>query len=139
MYHDGTGKLCGEIIRKIDFNQNKDPNYKKEGYRLFERIYQGDTLEADISKGKISLKNEVGSFQEGRTFVKVLTFTELKQYFNGKKDQITIYFGNLLKANYNKDDSFYISNMQQYNLRKVILTSLGIIKYRSQILKNKEI
>ena len=139
LYHDKTGKLCGEIIRKINFNRNKVPNYQNKGYRLFERIYQGDTLEVDISEDKISLKNKVGSFRGNRTFVKVLTFTESNQYFNGKKDQIQIFFGNLLKANYKQDDSFYISSMQQYNLRKVILTSLGIIKYRSQILKNKEV
>ncbi|WP_374128659.1 hypothetical protein [Candidatus Endomicrobiellum agilis] len=96
-------------------------------------------MEADISEDKISLKNKVGSFRGNRTFVKVLTFTESDRYSNGKKDQIRIFFGNLLKANYNKDDSFCISSMQQYNLRKVILTSLGIIKYRSQILKNKEV
>jgi hypothetical protein len=31
------GKLCGEIMRKIDFNKNKISNYQKEGYTLFER------------------------------------------------------------------------------------------------------
>ena len=56
LYHDKNGKLCGEIIRKIDFNKNKIPNYKNEGYSLLERIYQGDTLETDINENKYSLK-----------------------------------------------------------------------------------
>jgi CRISPR-associated endonuclease Csn1 len=136
LYHDKTGKLCGEIIRKIDFNKNKIPNYQKGGYALFERIYRSDTLEADISEDKISLKNKTGSVLDSRTFVKVKKFTELSAYSDGKKDQIQIFFGNLLKSNYK--DSFCISSMQKYNVRKVILTSLGIIKYRSQILKNRE-
>jgi CRISPR-associated endonuclease Csn1 len=42
------GKLCGEIIRKIDFNKNKISNYLKEVYTLFERIYLSDTLETNI-------------------------------------------------------------------------------------------
>ncbi len=138
LYYNEKGKLCGEIIRKIDFNKNKIPNYQKGGYTLFERIYQSDTLEADISEDKISLKNKTGSVLDNRTFVKVLTFTESNAYSDDKKDKIQIFFGNLLKSNYKQDDSFYISSMQKYNVRKVILTSLGIIKYRSQILKDRE-
>jgi CRISPR-associated endonuclease Csn1 len=139
LYHDNNGKLCGEVIRKIDFNRNRVPNYKKEGYILLERIYQGDTLEVDISDDKISLKNKVGSAPYKRTFVKVLTFTESDRYLKNKRDQIQIFFCNLLKSTLKHDDSFYVSSMQKYNARKVILTSLGIIKYRSKILKNKEI
>lgn len=138
LYHDKNGKLCGEIIRKIDFNKNKIPNYKNEGYNLLERIYQGDTLETDINENKYSLKNKVGSAPSSRTFVKVSTFTEMGRYFDGKKDQIRIFFCNLLKSENSQDDSFSISSMQNYNIRKVILTPLGFIKYRSKILRNKE-
>jgi CRISPR-associated endonuclease Csn1 len=137
LYHDETGKLCGEIIRKIDFNTKKVPIYKKEGHVLLERIYQGDTLEADICEDKISLKNKTGSAPDNRTFVKVLTFTECVNYPKDK-DAIQIYFCNLLKSKYDQDDSFRISTMQKYNIRKVILTPLGFIKYYSRILKNKE-
>ena len=70
--------------------------------------------------------------------MKVSTFTERDTYFDGKKDQIRIFFCNLLKSENTKDDSFTISSMQNYNIRKVILTPLGFIKYRSKILKNKE-
>ncbi|GHT04348.1 hypothetical protein AGMMS5026_10420 [Endomicrobiia bacterium] len=135
LYYDKTGKLCGEIIRKVNFNRNK-PNYQKEGYTLFERIYQSDILEVDTSEDRISLKNKTGSAPSDRTFIKVNTFTEVNAYFDGKRDKIRIFFGNLLKSSF-KNDSFFISSMQKYNVRKVILTSLGIIKYRSQILKNK--
>nr|BAV59344.1 CRISPR-associated protein Cas9 [Candidatus Endomicrobium sp. MdMp-027] len=138
LYHDKMGKLCGEIIRKIDFNKNEPPNYKKEGYVLLERIYQGDTLETDISKDKNSLRSKISSAPNNRTFVKVLTFTEVGDYFKDKKDDIQIYIGNLLKSKYNQDDSFRISSMQKFNIRKVTLTPLGFIKYRSRILKNKE-
>ncbi|MDR3048931.1 MAG: type II CRISPR RNA-guided endonuclease Cas9 [Elusimicrobiota bacterium] len=138
LYHDNQGKLCGEIIRKIEFNQNQIPDYKKDGYALLERIYQGDILEVDMCNDKSSLMNKTGSSPESRTFVKVLTFTESDSYFENKKDQIQIYFGNILKSKYSQDDSFYISSMQKYNVRKVILTSLGIIKYRSQILRTIE-
>ncbi|GHT22531.1 hypothetical protein AGMMS49953_01530 [Endomicrobiia bacterium] len=86
------------------------------------------------------MKNKTGSAPSDRTFIKVKTFTELNAYFDGKRDKIQIFFGNLLKSSSSfKDDSFFISSMQKYNVRKVILTSLGIIKYRSQILKNKEV
>ncbi|GMO65543.1 MAG: hypothetical protein Nk1A_2990 [Endomicrobiia bacterium] len=127
LYHDKNGKLCGEIIRKIDFNKNKIPNYKNERYNLLEGIYQGNTLETDINENKHSLKNEGGPAPSGRTFVKVLIFTEIGKYFEGKKYQIRIFFSNILKSEHNQEDSFSISSMQNYNIRKVILTPLGFI------------
>lgn len=139
LYYDDTGKLCGENIRKINAMQNKQPEYKKNGYSLLERIYQGDILELDKSNDKISLINATNSAPKNRVFVKIKTFTEAEDYFTkNNKDRIQIQFCNILKSMQKEYDSFYISSMQKYNPRKVILTSTGIIKYRSTILKNKE-
>lgn len=140
LYYDSKGKLCGEVIRKANFLAGQTPEYKKNGYALFERIYQGDILEVDQSDKKWSLKNKTNSAPKNRVFVKVATFTELNAYYEkGKRDQIQIYICNILKADQKHDDSFYISSMQEYNPRKVILSSLGIIKYRSAVLKDKNV
>jgi CRISPR-associated endonuclease Csn1 len=135
LYYNKNGKLCGEVIRKIDaVNKNFKPAYFKNGFKLFERIYVGDILELDKSNEKVALKSKTGNSPENRVFVKVTTFTELPSYYNGKLDQIQIYFINISRAQNKPDDSFYISSMKDYKPRKVILTSLGAIKYRSKIL-----
>lgn len=131
LYYDKAGKLCGEIIRKINYNnQSWQPKYKKNGFNLFERIYQGDILEMDVSEDKQSLKNKSGNAPDMRTFVKVTTFTE-------SGNVTPLYISNILKSKQGPDDSVTISSMQKYNPRKVILTSMGAIKYRSALLKNK--
>ena len=135
LYHNKSGKLCGEIIRKVDaLNKNFKPNYLKNGFKLYERIYVGDIIELDKSDEKIALKSKVGNSPENRVFVKVTTFTELPRYYKGKLDQIQIYFINITRDQNKPDDSLYISSMKKYKPRKVILTPLGAIKYRSKIL-----
>ncbi|MCL1972520.1 MAG: type II CRISPR RNA-guided endonuclease Cas9 [Endomicrobia bacterium] len=132
LYYDNKQKLCGEIIRKIDAQRNVTPNYKNQGFALFERIYGGDVLEADFNNDKKSLSNNVTSMPMDRIFVKVTTFTEIAN------NNIQIWFSNVLKSRNSPDDSFTIGSMQKYNPRKVILSSAGLIKYRSPILKDKE-
>jgi CRISPR-associated endonuclease Csn1 len=68
---------------------------------------------------------------DDRVFVRIVTFTEVG---NG----IAIYFSNVLKSRSGQDDSVTINSMQEYNPRKIILSSAGIIKYRSKILIDKE-
>ena len=135
LYHNRNGKLCGEVIRKIDaVNKNFKPAYLKNGFKLFERIYVGDILELDKSEEKVALKSKTGNSPENRVFVKVTTFTESASYYKGKLDQINMHFINISKIEEKFYDSFYISSMKYYKPRKVILTSLGVIKYRSKIL-----
>jgi CRISPR-associated endonuclease Csn1 len=131
LYHNADGKLCGEIIRKIDAQQKKEPNYKKQSFALFERIYGGDILEIDYAEDKKSLSNRVNSMPTDRTFVKITTFTE-------GGNTIQIWFNNVLKSQNTQDDSLNINSMQKYDPRKVILSSAGLIKYRSPILKDKD-
>jgi CRISPR-associated endonuclease Csn1 len=131
LFYDKQGKLKGEVIRKLDVKQEKISNYKKQGFTLFERVYVGDILEMDFSDEKKSLSNRTGSVPDDRVFVRVVTFTEIP---NG----IQIHFANILKSKNEQDDSVNINSMQKYNPRKVILSSAGIIKYRSKILIDKE-
>jgi CRISPR-associated endonuclease Csn1 len=135
LYYNTNGNLCGEIIRKIDFQRKITPNYKEQGLNLFEKIYTGDVLEVDfnISSNKKSLTNNTGSAPENRTFVRINTFTE-----NGNNTNIQLWFSNIIKSLNKQDDSFTLRSMQKYNPRKIILSSCGLIKYRSPILKNKE-
>lgn len=126
-------KLCGEIITKIDAQKKIKPKYKEQGFKLFERIYQGDILELDYTiNDKVSLKNRCGSALPDRTFIRVNTFTEVKN------DNIQLWFSNIIKSSYERKDSFNLNSMQKYNPRKVILSSCGLIKYCSPILKDKD-
>lgn len=142
-YHDKQGKLCGEVIRKINSaNKNFIPKYKKEGYRLLERIYQGDTLEiagtnrANLSEQSTGAERVAAictpNATHSRTFVKVVTFTEV-----GKT--IQVFFSNLAKAKSEKDASFTIgSSLHKWNVRKVVLSPCGLVEYASQILRDME-
>lgn len=134
LYHDEKGKLCGEIIRKIDaVKKNYEPDYRKKGYKLFERIYQGDILECDVSEDKVALSVPSPNAPKNRVLVRVTTFTE-------NQNGIQIQFVSLLKSVNKGYDSFYItSSMKKYRPRKVILTSMGAIKYRSKILGDKNV
>ncbi len=135
LYHNEKGKLCGEVIRKINAMRKIQPEYQKKGFKLFERIYGGDILECDVSKDKTALNVKTSNAIGGdRVLVKVTTFTELPAYYNGKLDQIQIQFTNINKSSPKGYDSFCISSMKKYKPRKVILTPLGAIKYRSKIL-----
>ncbi|OON99248.1 MAG: type II CRISPR RNA-guided endonuclease Cas9 [Epulopiscium sp. Nele67-Bin004] len=142
LYHDSNGKLCGEVIRKVNA-MNKDfiPDYQKSGYTLLESIYQGDTLEIDLVNHKTltdksNLLEKAASVKApnapaGRTYVRVATFTEVGS-------GIQIHLQNLLKAQKGNDASFNINSMQKWNVRRVVLSSVGLTRYRSPILKNKQ-
>ncbi|MEW6012865.1 MAG: type II CRISPR RNA-guided endonuclease Cas9 [Elusimicrobiota bacterium] len=135
LYHDEKGKLCGEIIRKINaMNPNYKPEYARKGFKLFERIYRGDVLELDVSEDKTALKNKTSNAVGNRVFVKITTFTETSNYYKGKYNQIRIWFININRGETQPDDDFFVSNMEYYKPRKIILTSLGAIRYRSKIL-----
>lgn len=140
-YHDNTGKLQAEIIRKVEWNKKGfEPRYKKQGYTLLERIYQGDTLEIEapeVQPGKkeaainklsrIHLPNSLAH----RAIVRVGTFTETG-------NTVQIYFSHIAKSKIGQDASFTISSMQKCNVRKIILSSLGFVEYVSPILKDKD-
>ncbi len=139
LFYNKEGKLCGEIVRKIDAMKNKTPKYIENGFKLFERIYQGDVLECDVSKEIKSLSVKTANAIGNRVLVRVATFTEVGNYYSNKLNKIQIFFTNLYKSDNKTKDSFCISSMQKYNVRKVILSSLGAIKYRSPILKDKNV
>lgn len=137
LYHDKNGKLCGEIIRKVDAMRKKEPKYKEQGFSLLERIYQGDILECIVSSDKKALSAKTANTTSDKVLVKVTTFTELPTYYKGKLDQIQIHFININRTPNKPDDSFYISSMKKYKPRKVILTPMGAMKYRSKIIGDK--
>jgi CRISPR-associated endonuclease Csn1 len=136
-YHDKSGKLRGEVIRKVNaLDTHYVPQYKKNGYVLFERLYQGDVVEIDKetsdlqSRMGISTKSLCGNAADNRVLMKVVTFTETT------KDNIQIYLSNLTKSKNGQDTSFYVSNMGDRNPRKITLSSAGLKKFISPILKN---
>lgn len=134
LYHDSEGKLCGEIIRKINgMNINYTPEYKKQGFELLERIYQGDTLEVDLDTENKTFSVKTGISHKNRTIVKIDTFTEITG-----PGRIQIYVTNILKSNGTQDGSFNLNSIQSRNARKVVLSPLGYPTYVSRVIKNKE-
>jgi CRISPR-associated endonuclease Csn1 len=131
LFYKPDGKLGGEIIRKVNANNNSFvPEYKKNGYKLFERLYQGDTLEIDMNDDKKAFSVHVPNALPERTIVKINTFTEISS-------GIQIFVSNVLKSNGQKGGSFTISSMQNFNPRKIVLSPLGYPQYVSHVLKDR--
>lgn len=134
LFIDKKGKMNGEVIRKIN-SVDKDfkPQYEKDGYTLFERLYPKDVLEIDlvpaIGSGKKALSQSfiTPNAPEGKTYVVIDTFTE-----TGKT--IHVYFTPIITASDNVGSSFYVSGISKLNARKVVLSRLGLVVYRSQLL-----
>ena len=137
-YHDAQGKLCGEIIRKIHaMNPSYEPAYKKQGYSLYVRLYQGDVCELRASDPTETESNfakttqvHVPNAKIGRTLIIINTFTE-------RAAGIQIFFSNLAKSKTGQDASFYISTLKNYDVRKVQLSSAGLVRYVSPLLADK--
>lgn len=139
LYHNEEGKLQGEIIRKIyAMDPNYIPTYKQHGYKLFERIYGGDTLEITATSPVVDKKENaikkvarvrVPNAMDGRTYVRVMTFTE-------EDSGIRLHISNIAKANGAQDANFRITTMQQYDVRKVQLSPAGLVEYVSPVLKD---
>lgn len=129
LFHDNTGKLCGEIIRKVQaMDKDYVPEYKRKGFHLYERIYQGDTLEVDLGEKAFSVPAPISSCH--KALVRVDTFTETKTGFQ-------IYVTNLYRSGVTQDSSFTLTTVHARNARKVVLSSLGYPLYVSQVLKDK--
>ena len=132
LYHNNEGKLCGEIIRKIQGMDNEYvPLYKKQGFELLERIYQGDTLEMDYDSENrtYSVFSTVsGSY---RVLVRVDTFTEIKNGFQ-------VHVSNIFTSTKGQSASCTLGTMQERHTRKVVLSSLGYPLYVSRLLKDKK-
>ena len=138
-YHDAQGKLCGEIIRKVNaMNSSYTPEYRKQGFELYVRLYQGDVCELKASE---STDDELSNFEKttavrvpnakfGRTLVVINTFTETASGFQ-------IFFSNLAKSRRDKDASFSLSTIKNYDVRKVQLSSAGLVRYVSPLLADK--
>ena len=138
LYIGADGNIHGEVIRKANaIKKDYIPDYRKEGFKLLERIYTKDVLEVDLisaeGMGKKALSQSIMSANapEGRTFIVVDTFTEVR-------NSIQIYYYPLPVTN-NKavQSSFYVSGINKMNLRKVVLSNLGLVVYRSKLLKTE--
>lgn len=140
-YHDTDGKLRGEIIRKVQaMNPNYQPSYKKEGYNLYVRLYQGDVCEVRAA-GLTSTESESNTEKTtrvrlpnaklGRTFIVINTFSETTSGFQ-------IRYSNLAKSKREKDASFSLSSIQEIDVRKVQFSPAGLVQYISPLLKDKE-
>lgn len=137
-YHDAQGKLCGEIIRKIQaMNPSYKPAYMKQGYSLYVRLYQGDVCElraSDPAEAESNLAKttqvRLPNAKPGRTFVIIITFTEMGSGYQ-------IYFSNLAKSKKGQDTSFTLTTIKNYDVRKVQLSSAGLVRYVSPLLVDK--
>jgi len=137
-YHDEQGKLCGEIIRKIQaMNPSYEPAYKKQDHSLYVRLYQGDVCELKASDPTEADSNfakttqvHVPNAKIGRTLIVINTFTETLSGFQ-------IFFSNLAKSKRDKDASFSLSTIKNYDVRKVQLSSAGLVRYVSPLLIDK--
>lgn len=137
-YHDAQGKLCGEIIRKVNaMNPSYEPAYKKQGYSLFVRLYQGDVCELRASDPTEADSNfakttqvHVPNAKQGRTLIVINTFTETLSGFQ-------IFISNLAKSKRDKDASFSLTTIKNYDVRKVQLSSAGLVRYVSPLLVDK--
>ncbi len=137
LYHDEHGKINGEVIRKINaVNKKFIPEYKKKGFKLYERIYPGDILEVDyVPRSPVNAKNDFvkgivsPNAPQGKTFLVVKTFTE-----NGKS--IQVYYDSLMASKVGQNGSFYTAGLNKLNIRKVCLSEAGIVVYRSMLLKD---
>lgn len=132
LYHDSEGKLCGEIIRKVNgMNIDYTPEYKKQGFELLERIYQGDTLEVDLDTENKTFSVQSPVSNKNRVLLRVDTFTEIK---NG----LQIHVSNIFTSMGGQAASFTLGSIQSRNARKIVLSSLGYPTYVSKVIKNKE-
>ena len=131
-YFNSEGKLCAEIIRKVyGMDNDFSPKYKKNGFELLERIYQGDTLEIDIDYENKTYSVHSPISQLSRVIVRVDTFTEINS-------GVQIHVSNILTATKGQPASFTLGTIQLRNARKIILSSLGYPLYVSRLLKDKE-
>lgn len=134
LFLDKNRELKGEVIQKINImNDNFIPKYIKEGYSLFERIYPKDILEIDlvpaIGSGKKALSQSfiTPNAPSGRTFILIDTFTE-------DKGSIKVLFYPIVMTNEKVKSSFNLNSLIKMNARKVVLSSLGLVVYRSKLL-----
>lgn len=138
LFIDSCGKMKGEVIRKVNaMNPAYVPRYRLDGYSLFERIYQKDVLEIDLvagtGNGKKALSQSIltPNAPIGRTFIVIDTFTEVG-------NSIQVWYTPIVTTSENASSSFHVSGISKLNARKVVLSSLGILIYRSRLLRNKE-
>jgi len=141
-YHDKHGKLKGEIIRKVQaMDTTYQPSYRREGYELYVRLYQGDVCEVRAgdptpaegeSNTAKTTRTKLPNAKQGRTFIVINTFTETKSGFQ-------IFYSNLAKAKRGQDGSFSLGSVQSLDARKVQLSPAGLVQYVSPLLKDKEV
>ncbi|MBP5452851.1 MAG: type II CRISPR RNA-guided endonuclease Cas9 [Treponema sp.] len=130
LFYTKDGKLSGEIVRKVNANDaSYVPEYKKQGLEFVERLYQGDTLEVDMTE-KNAFKVPTPISPSGRTIVRIDTFTEIGS-------GICIFTTSVLKSHGRQDSSFYLTSMQKQNPRKIVLSPLGFPLYVSKVLKDR--
>lgn len=137
-YYDEKGKLKAEIIRKINaVDKNYVPEYKKKGYVAVERIYPNDVLELDLipcsgkSKKELSTSLITPNAPQEKTFVTVTTFTETGS------GSVHVFYKPIVSNSENTKSSFYVTGLNKINVRKVVLSSLGLVVYRSRLLKDR--
>lgn len=129
LFYTKEGKLSGEIIRKVYANKSTFiPEYKKDGLEFVERLYQGDTLEVNMTNDKAAFKVKTPISSNERTIVRVDTFTEAGS-------GIQIHVSNIFNSN--DKGSFYLTSMQKQQPRKIVLSPLGYPVYISRLLQNK--
>ncbi len=136
LYHDKEGKLRAEVIRKIDIvNKNFKPDYIKDGFSLYCRIFPYDILEIDMSDSVDKIKPDnifVPNAATKRTFVVITTFTSKA---NGN---VIIMYDSILSSNPGKAGSFYAeTSMKLKHPRLVKLSPSGLVKYASPIFSDK--
>ena len=131
LYHDRNGLLRGEVIRKIDvLNRSFVPDYIKNGYSLFLRLFTSDALEVDCTEKMVKTPNTSDS---GRTLLAPFTFTTTK---NGN---IQLYYYSYAKEHREQSSSFIVpSTIKKVHPRVLSLSRMGLVKYVSPLIGDKD-
>lgn len=129
LYYEDS-KLKGEIIRKYQILtiKNYQPLYVRNGLKRVERLFNGDILELDFKdKDKYLSCLFTGSKNKKRIRVRITAFTETE-------NSIELHLKLLHKSGYSKDFAKNLNSLKKLNIQKLILSTLGFEKYRSNTL-----
>lgn len=135
IYRKDDGSFGAECIRKIEaIKKDFRPKYHINGFKLVERLFPKDILEVDLAaysetakKGDAARSVHVPNAPGARTFIEIATFTE------SGTENAQVFFNSIAKKTA-QDGSFYISGLKKLHARKIKLSPMGLVIYRSSLI-----
>ena len=106
-------------------------------HAICKRLYPKDILEIDLhyttnmDKKSLSQSFFIPNAPEGRTYVVIDTFTEVR-------NTVQVHYTPIITSSKNVFSSFTVSGISELFARKVVLSSLGLVVYRSRLLRDLE-